>query len=77
MEKMKRIKDFNETDWAGLLVGTMLFWLFCLVFIPSLRSSDLFMNISFVIIIALFLINVIKFKWWISIFESIKLKEEK
>lgn len=69
---MKNLKAFDETEWIGILIVTILIWLFCLVFVPSLRSSDLFMNIFFVIIIVLFLINVIKYKWWISIFESIK-----
>lgn len=66
------MKDFNETDWAGLLFGTMFLWLFCLVFVPSLRSSNLFMNTSFIIIVTLFLINLIKYKWWVSFFESVK-----
>jgi len=71
---MKKINDFDEEDWVGLLCGTILFWLFCLLFVPSLRSSDLFMNVFFIIIVTLFLINVIKYKWWISIFESVKYK---
>ena len=69
---MKKIKEFDELDWIGLLFGTMLFGLFCLVFIPSLISSNLFMNTFFIIIVTLFLINVIKYKWWITIFESVK-----